>query len=222
MTTLALDNLTQQVRAIGRASVFRFPGPFVFAGGGTTITLTYLGDTEGVIDVEHNQEYSDLILPELTGPAIHERYIAGFNPRVTIPAYVADEDLYPIFSPGGTAHAGTWRRRAVTEYGLAILPEQLFIESNVQASVTYDKVNAWQVGGNAATAAQLDLLDVSIWFWRGHFEKCTPKYAHADAGKAVKEIVYQSMFNTSMPDGCGLYTFGRPDQFGTPIHISAT
>lgn len=221
MTTLSLDNLTTAVRAIGRASIFRFPGPFAFAAGGTDITLTYLGDTEGVVDVEHNSTYSDLTLPELTGDAIHERYHAGYNPRVTIPAYVADEAVYPIFSPVN-AHGGTWRRRSVTEYGLAIIPEQTFIESNAQVSITYDKVNAWQVGGNAATSAQLNLLDVSIWFWRGHFEKITPKYQHADGGKAVKEVVYQAMFNTSMPDGAGLFTFGRPDQYSTPIHISST
>ena len=224
-STYTLLDLTAQVRAIGRASVFYGVGKYTYAAapGGAALTLTHLGDTEGDIEIAANEEYSDLTLPELTGPAIHERYVTGENPQVTLPMYVADADLRAILSPDGTAHGGNWRQRAVTEYTLVIIPEEVFIEANTSANLVYTNtagVGAWTVGGDAATAAQLALLDLSIWFWRGHFTKAMPIYRHGDAGKAVQSVTFQSMFNQSMPDGHHLYTVGRPEQAATPIHVA--
>jgi hypothetical protein len=221
-STFDLLDLTTQIRAIGRASVFYEAGAFAFAAGGTDVTMVHLGDTEGDIEIANNDEYSDLMLPELTGPAIHERNITGENPVVTIPLYVADAAVRAIVSPTASASGGFWRQRAVTEYKIWIVPENLFIEANAQAQVTYDKVATWQVGGDAATAAQLNLLDQSIWFWRGHFTPAKPIYRHPDAGKVVQPISFQPMFNLTMPDGDGLYTVGRPDQRPTAIHVAST
>jgi len=222
MPSFQLLDLTAQIRAIGRGSVFYAPGAFQFAPGGTNLTLTHLGDTEGEITIAANEEYSDLTLPELTGPAIHDRYVTGESPQVTIPIFAADADLRAILSPVGSASGGYWRQRKVTEYTLVIFPEQLFIENNQQVSVSYDKVGGWKIGADAATPEQLNLLDLSIWFWRGHFTRALPMYRHEDGGKVVQQVTFQAMFNSSMPDGDRLYTVGRPDQRPTPIHISAT
>lgn len=214
-----LLDLTAQVRAIGRASVFYGTGAYAFDAGGADLALTHLGDTEGDIEIAANEAYSDLTTPELTGPAIHERYVTGESPTVTIPIYAADAALRDILSPTGSASGGYWRQRAVTEYTLVIIPEQVFIESNAQVALGYTQAGGWTVGGNAATAAQLALLDLSIWFWRGHFTKVMPMYRHGDGGKVVQSISFQSMFNGSMPDGHRLYTVGRPDQASTAIHV---
>lgn len=219
---VTLLDLTAQVRAIGRASVFYATGAFPFAAGGVNLSLTHLGDTEGDIEVTANEAYSDLKLPELTGDAIHDRYVTGENPTVTIPLFAADAALRDIVSPTGSASGGFWRQRAVTEYTLVIIPEQVFIESNAQATLSYNKVDGWEVGGDAASAAQLNLLDLSIWFWRGHFTKAMPTYRHGDGGKVIQSITFQSMFNDAMPDGHRLYTVGRPDQASTAIHVSAS
>ena len=224
-TTYNLLDLTAQTRAIGRASVFYATGAYAYAAAptGADLTLTHLGDTEGEIDITANEEYSDLTLPELTGPAIHERYVSGESPQITLPMYAADAALRAILSPDGSAHGGNWRRRAVTEYALVIVPEEVFIESNTQAALVYTNTagtGAWTVGGDAATAAQLAILDLSIWFWRGHFTKAMPIYRFEDGGKVVKEVTFQAMFNDSMPDGHHLYTVGRPDQASTAIHVA--
>lgn len=218
MASYSLLDLTAQTRAIGRGAVFYGTG--AFAGSGNDLTLTHLGDTEGEIGIESNEGYSDLQYPELTGEAIHERYIEGESPVVTIPLYVADASLRAIVSPTGSASGGYWRRRAVTEYTLAIFPEELFIEDNAQVAVAYTTAGGWTVGGDAATAAQEALIDLSIWFWRGHFGPAKPIYRHEDGGKVVQEVMFQSMFNGDMPDGHRLYTIGDPSD--SSIEISAT
>lgn len=222
MSTFDLLDLTAQVRAIGRGSVFYDTGAFPFVAGGVDVTFTHLGDTEGEITLEANEEYTELTLPELTGPAPHEKYVAGEAPVVTMPLYAADPALRAITSPTGSASGGYQRRRSVTEYMIGIIPEDVFIEADAQAQLSYDKVSGWQVGGDAATAAQLALLDLSIWFWRGHFTVTLPMFKHEDGGKVVQPVGYHGMQNLSMPDGHQLYTIGRPDQAATPIHLSST
>lgn len=222
MSTFDLLDLTAQVRAIGRASVFYEAEAFAFAAGGTNVSFTHLCDTEGPVTVEPNEEYSALTLPELTGGAPHEKYLSGEAPVVTIPGYIADPTLRAILSPVGSAHGGYQRRRAVTEYKLMIIPEQVFIESDAQAQLTYDKVNGWQVGGDAASATQLALLDLALFFPRGHFTRGLPDYKHDDGGKLVKPVDFHVMVNSSMPDGMNLYVSGRPDQASTAVHLSAT
>lgn len=224
MSTFDLLDLTDQLRAIGRASVFRASGAFVYDAGGTDVAMTHLGDTEGEIVPVANEEYSALTLPELTGPAPHEKYVSGEAPVVTIPIYAADPTLRAILSPSGSKHGGYQRRRAVAENFIAIIPEQVFIESDAQAQLSYpNQQDGWMVGGNAATDAQLALLDLSIWFWRGHFSKALPIYKHEDGGKVVQQVEFHAMHNSSMPDGHHLYTVGRPDQVPTtPIYLSAT
>ncbi len=212
-----LLDLTAQVRAIGRGSILYGTG--AFPGSGNDLALTHLGDTEGEIGIELNEEYSELTLPELTGAAPHEKYVSGQAPVVTMPLYAADAALRAIVSPTGSASGGYQRRRAVTEYTLAILPEQVFIENDAQVTVGYTTAGGWTVGGDAATAPQLALLDLSIWFWRGHFTATPPMFRHEDGGKVVQEVMFHSMHNGAMPNGHHLYTIGRPDQ--SSIEIAA-
>lgn len=215
MPNYNLLDLTAQVRAIGRGSIFYGTG--AFAGSGTDLALTHLGDTEGEIGLEANDEYSELTLPELTGPVPHEKYISGQAPVITMPLYAADASLRAITSPTGSASGGYQRRRSVTEYSLVIFPEDVFIESNAQAQLGYTTAGGWTVGGDAATSAQEALLDLAIFFWRGHFETVLPMYRHEDGGKVVQEVVFHAMHNGDMPDGHHIYTIGRPDQSSIEI-----
>ncbi len=219
MSNYDLLDLTAQIRSIGRASVFYASG--AFAGSGTDLAMTHLGDTEGEISVEANPEYSGLTLPELTGPAEHEKYVTGMAPTVSIPIYAADPALRAILSPTGSGSGGYQRRRAVTEYTLVLFPEQVFIEADAQVTLGYTTAGDWTVGGDAASAAQLALLDLAIFFWRGHFEPAMPVYRHEDGGKVVQEVAFNTMHNSAMPDGHHLFTIGRPDQATPAIEIAA-
>jgi len=225
-STYTLLDLTAQLRAIGRASVFYAASPYTYAASptGADLTLIHLGDTEGEIVPEANDEYSEMQLTELTGPAPHEKYYAGEAPVIQLPLYVADPTLRAILSPTGSANAGFQRRRKVTERALVLIPEQLFIDSdNAQQSLVATNTAgtmAWTLDSNALTTGQLAILDQSIWFWRGHFGRALPSYRHEDGGKAVQTVPFFSMHNASMPDGHHLYTVGRPEEADTPILVA--
>lgn len=226
MATYNLIDFNTQVLAIGKAAVFYRAAAYGYVASptGADLALTALGLTEGEIGIELNDSYSELTLPEDTGAVPHAKYLEGYAPVVTIPLLAADDALRAIVSPTGSAHGGYNSRRAVTEYVLAIIPWETFIESNAHAALAFTNTagtGAWTVGGNAATAAQLALLDLSIWFWRGHFTATPPMYKHADGGKVIQQVQFHAMHNSSMPDGHKIFTIGRPDQASTPILIDA-
>jgi len=216
-----LLDLNSVVRAIGRGVVFYAP-----AWNGTqNLALTHLGDTEGEITVELNESYNDLTLPELTGDAVHERRLAGENPVITIPLFLADPALRAIVSPTGSASGGYMRQRPVTEYTLAIFPEELFRDANGDfAQLTFDGT-AWKIGGQALTPEQERLLGLSVWFWRGHFQKPGITFRSEDGGKLVLQVNFQVMptklATSVIPEGERLYTLGDPADKDIDIHPQA-
>ena len=219
MPTFSLVALRDQLRAIGRGSVF-----YGDQWDGTgAIELTHLGDTEGEISMERNDEYSDMRLPELTGPAVHDRFYSGEDPQVTIPLYLADPSLRAIISPTGSASAGYERRRRVKEYTLWIVPEEFLFDAALNAgdggygTVTIAPTGIWQVGGVALTARAQELLGLGVWLWRGHFQMPNFAFRHEDAGKAVDPVTFQVMQDLSKPDGHQLYTLGDPFEVGIDL-----
>jgi hypothetical protein len=209
---LNLLDLTTQLRAIGRPVVF-------VAGkwdGASPLTLTHLGDTEGEVGVEVNEEYSHLTLTELTGAGKHKSYIAGEDPVITIPIFYADPALRAIVSPTGNASGGYQRRRPVTERTLVLFPEELFYDAGDDAytAISYNDADGWQMGGEDLTTDQESLLSLSMWFWRGYFTKAGPVFRHEDGGKAVQTVSFQAMHSdlplSLIPDGQRIYTLGDP------------
>lgn len=215
VTYTPLD-LTTVVRDIGKAKLFYAAG--AFAGSGTDLELTCLGDTEGEITIDPGPSYRELMLPELTGEVAHQKYLDGLKPVITVAGmFSAALASRAILSPTGSAHGGYDRPQAVTEYTLVIIPESVFREANVDAALAYTNGGTWEVGGDAASTAQLAFLDLSLWFWRVHVEKVMPKYSFADGGKELQEVVFHAMYNGAMPQGSKIFTAGRPDQASIEI-----
>lgn len=214
-----LLDLETQLRAIGRGVVFEADK----WDGATNLALTHLGDTEGEITVEVNEELSHLTLPEVTGPAKHKSYVTGEDPVVTVPIFYADPDLRSLVSPTGNASGGYQRQRPVKEKTLVIFPEDLFLDrvTNTHKALTYDGT-AWKLGTAALTTEQTKLLGLSMWFWRGYFAKAGPVFRYEDAGKAVQPISFQVMQSdvaiAKIPDGERLYTVGDPKAKNIKIH----
>ncbi len=213
--TFALSNLQSALRAIGRAVVFRA----AYWPGNTNLALTHLGDTEGDIAVAPNESFVHLTTPELTGPAKHKSYVAGEDPVVTLPLYMADPALRAIISPTGSASGGYGRQRPVVYHTLVLFPEELFfnVGDDAYASLVHTG-SAWTVGGDALTADQQRLLDLSMWFWRGYFTKPGVPFRHGDAGKAVESVTFQVCQDSTKPDGNQLYTVGDPADALIDIH----
>ncbi len=219
-----IGDLEATIRHIGRAAVFYEAG--AYAGSGNDVAFVYLGDTEGEITIEENAEFSELTTPELTGPVARSKYLEGIKPVITIPLLAGDPLLDIVVNPTGAASGsqggGFERHQAVTEYMLAIIPEEVFIEANAAVALGYTTAADWTVGGDVATAAQFASLDKGIFFWRGHFESLVPRYNHADGGKLITEVIFHAMHNNDMQQGHYIYTKGRPDQALVPIELSTT
>src|SRR5690606_4880020 len=124
------------------------------------------------------------------------------------------------------ASGGYQRQRPVTEYTLVIFPEELFLDAatNEYKQLTYTGT-AWQVGGQALTPRQQELLGMSVWFWRGHFQKPGITYRSEDGGKLVLPVTFQAMptklATSIIPDGQRIYTLGDPEDAGIDIHPQA-
>jgi hypothetical protein len=223
MPDITLLDLTTQARAIGRGVVLyatasadaedRTP---VKWDGASELHLKHLGDTEGEISVDLNEQYSHLELGELTGGAKHRSYVSGEDPVVNIPLFYADPALRAIVSPTGNASGGYQRRRPVRELTLVIMPEEVFFNAETDAyeAISYDGTD-WTVGEeDELTDRQVELLALSMWFWRGYFTKAGPVFRHEDGGKAVQEVSFQVMQSDLpldvIPDGQRLYTLGDP------------
>lgn len=221
MATLTpVNDLTTILRDIGRASVWYGTG--AYAGSGTAVSMTQLGDTEGEISVDFDEKYSELTVPELTGDIPWQKYLESAKPTIKIPMALVSLASRAIVSPTGTAHGGFDRRQAVTEYYLALIPTAFYREGNADVAFAYTQAADWTVNGDTATAAQLAIMDKSIWLWRGHFSKPGRKFRHEDGGKEITEVMFHPMYNTAMPQGQKIFTLGRPDQATPAVELDAS
>lgn len=215
---MLLTAMTAALAALGKAVVFRA----AYWDGVANLALTHLGNTEGDVTVAVNEAYSHLTLPEQTGPAKHESYAEGEDPVVTLPLFLANRALRDILTPTGNASGGYGRRRPVTKHTLVLFPEELFYNEgdDAYAQLSYDGT-AWTLGGDALTSRQAELLDLSMWFWRGYFTKPPISFKHADGGKTVDAATFQVMHDATKPDGQMLYTLGDPADALIDIHPAA-
>lgn len=209
---------------IGRALVF-YRNPWdgtgsVFdgdGGSGSEDVMTHLGDTEGAITIAPNPEYSELTLPELSGPAAIKRYLKGEKPTFTLGVFPTPAML-GVLSPTGLSSAGQQRQRPVNEHTLWIVPEALFLKADVNGFMQRVAVSyaggVFLKDGDPLTADEQELADLSILVWRADFQRITPMYSDADGGKALREVEVMCQQDFAKPDGCQLYlVLGELGQF---------
>lgn len=191
---------------IGRAAIFRRDP---WNGTGSVFTgMTHLGNTEGAIEIEPNAEYSELTLPETSGPAALKRYLSGERPSFEIGIFPNPDNLQ-VFSPTGRASAGQRRRRPVREHLLWIVPEELFLGEDENGNVVEVPVEyaagAWTKDGEALSTEDQELLDLSLIIWRADFGRAAPRYVHEDGGKSLRSVPVTMQQDFARPDGCQLY-----------------
>lgn len=190
MTIPAL-NLEDAINALGNAYVFY--GDVHTVGG-----LNFLGVKEGDATVEFNEEYNDLTAPEVTGPAIVERKLAGMNPDVTIPLMIDRPELLSILSPTGAKSGGTLGDVAVVETALVLIPEDEY-----DPTLGYDPAATTPAWTPAAPTR-------AVWFGRGHFLRPGLAFRREDGGKHIYQVTYKPLWNKPWPDGLKLFAIGDP------------
>lgn len=184
--------------------------------GTSELNLEHLGDTEGDIVFTPNNAVATLTLPEISGGAVHDAIDTGEAPTLDIPLFLADPDLFSIIAPRGSASAGHIRVCDVAERTIVIFPEKLFKIAGSGDGCTYGTLaydgTSWTLDDVALTAAQETLLEVSLWLWRGYFNRpnTTFKGGHGDDGKNIETVQFVPMMHPALPDGHRLYTRGDP------------
>jgi hypothetical protein len=190
--------------------------------GVSDLQLAHLGDTEGDINFVPNATVANFTLPEISGGAIYDATYVGENPQLQAPLYLADPDLLPIISPIGQAGAGHVRVRDVSERTLVLFPEDMFRDEAsdpaVYRQLSFDGAD-FLLNNLALTAAQLTLMALSVWMWRGYFERPDLSFmgGHGDAGKNIVTVNFNVMMHPALPDGQRLYTRGAPSVVGIDI-----
>lgn len=171
-------------------------------------SMIHIGNTEGAIDIAMNPEYSELTLPETSGPAAILRFLAGERPEFTLGIFPTPAGMR-LFSPTSLGSAGQQRRRRVKEALLWIVPEELFLAEDVNNNVVEVPVTyaggAFLKDGNPLTTAEQELVDMSILAWRCDFSRATPIYQHEDGGKSLREVTVMVQQDFSKPDGAQLF-----------------
>lgn len=176
----------------------------LFATGGP---LVHLGTTEGEVRIAPNPEYSELTLPEATGPAALKRYLTGTRPTFSLGLF-PDLDQMAVVSPTGIASLGFERQRLAKALTLWIAPEALFLEADangfmVPVPVILD-AGVWKKNSVAIAADSEDerLLFMSSVIWKADFQPLTPVYRHEEGGKALSEIEVVVQTDLEKPEGC--------------------
>ncbi len=209
MSDISLTNIASQTYDIGRAAIFA--ADYWDGSGDLIASLTHIGNTEGEASIEPNEEYSALTIPENLGPAALKKYVTGAAPSFTVGVFVSPAGL-ALFSPTGSGSLGNMRQRRVKERTIWIVPEQLFIapdgngiEQEVELTLSG---GVWTKDGNAFSAEDTRLFNLSVFGWKTHFERALPVYRHEDGGKSLREITVHFLQDLDKPDGHQLLTVG--------------
>lgn len=183
------------------------------------LNLAPLGDTEGDIVVAANGSIATLTLPEISGDAIHEATYTGDNPTVDLPIFFADPDLFPLMSPTGQRSAGHSRVRDTAKRTIVIFPENLFRDANQVYQTLSFAGGSWTLNGSPLDAAHQTLLEMSLWIWRGYFDRPDQTFlgGHGDDGKNIQSAMLHATFHPDAPDGHRLYTIGNPFTAGIDL-----
>jgi hypothetical protein len=201
---------------LGRVSVWRGP-----VWDGTTHffdSLVHVGNTEGDVVPVSNPEYSDLTLPESTGPAVLKRYITGERPEFELGIFPSLAGL-KLFSPVGTASAGFEFRQPVAEHALWLVSEQLFLTRDengrvVRADVSYTAEDGWQKDEEELSDDDVALVEQSLIIWRAQFGRAMSSFRNEDGGKQLSTVSVMVMQDFERPNGCQLFlALGELEEF---------
>jgi hypothetical protein len=194
------------------------------------LTLTHLGDTEGPVAFEANEQIGNLTLPEVYGPGAVKAWVVGAEPTLTAPLFLATPALRDIVNPTGTKTIGLPGRRPVKEYTLAILPQALYYNSVTgqnDARIRYTTLGGWEKSAVAAGAPaayvalagdDLRLIGLSIWIWSGYWSRPSVTYEATveNVVKNIEEATFTAMPNSGVLGGV-MVTMGSPAALGILI-----
>lgn len=228
-TVINLNDLIAAGLAVGKGVVLRAPA----WDGVSDLTLEHLGDSEGDIVFNGQENIRGLRLTEWS-PGYIRAYVKGADPILTTPLILADPAKRLLLSPTGSALIGTDIKQDIVYHTLVVFPQDLYkntLTNKFDAKIRYTAALGWQKSAVAAgdadsfavlSAADQRLLDLSIWMWKGYFER--PPYtfrgtaADADEPIDVDEITFRVVRPEAAP---AMVILGDPSDVGVEIDYTA-
>jgi hypothetical protein len=168
--------------------------------------LVHLGTTEGPVEYEANETFSDLTIED-TGPAIHESYLEGENVTFDLGLFPVPE-LIKALSPTGTASAGFELRPLANRMTMWIVPQRLFIvyTANVPSKVPVTfSGGVFLKDGEALDTEAQRMLDSSRLFWKVRPGRLSERLSSEDGGKSLVTTTMTGMQDFDKPNGCQIY-----------------
>ena len=68
----------------------------------------------------------------------------------------------------------------------------------------------WELDGAPLSEEQEALLGMSLWCWRGFFERPPRRFIGAPEGKNIETVNFTLLHQSGMPEGHQLFTMGNP------------
>lgn len=182
--------------------------------------LKELGLTEGEMSLNANEEYSDLKLPEYTGPIPLKRYYIGEAPVLSVNIFMADPALRSILSPTGTSGAGFESQQPVALRTIVLIPEMLFRGAVGQPLQTLAYTGGvWTIGGSAIDTDLERYIGQITWLWSCAPSRAPLVFQHTEGGRALASAELTLVQDLQLPfdEGIQVYYIGDPADVGVSI-----
>jgi hypothetical protein len=175
--------------------------------------MTVLGMIQGRITFDHTEDFSNLTLPDQTGPEVLDSISLGHNLSGTIPVVVPpDGTLLPRVSSSGNKGIGYSNPQKPVETSLAVIPMSELAGGLLYNGTTWTRLigNGYSAASGAGAAPKL-----SLFAWRVRLSYGGRSWGVEDGGREILAVNFQALhsFNAGVPEGGKIAIFGDPVAF---------
>jgi hypothetical protein len=179
----------------------------------TANSMTVLGMIQGRITFDHTEDFSNLTLPDQTGPEVLDSISLGHNLSGTIPVVVPpDGTLLPRVSSSGNKGIGYSNPQKPVETSLAVIPMSELAGGLLYNGTTWTRLigNGYSAASGAGAAPKL-----SLFAWRVRLSYGGRSWGVEDGGREILAVNFQALhsFNAGVPEGGKIAIFGDPVAF---------
>lgn len=183
----------------------------------TANSMTVLGLIQGRITVTHSEDFTNLTLPDMTGPEVLDGLSLGHNLSGSIPVVMPpDGSLIARVSTSGNKGVGYSNPQKPVETGMAIVPL-----SELGGGLLYNGTAWTRLVGNgyAAASGAGAAPKLALFIWRVRLSMGDHSLGVEDGGREIVAVNWQALhhFGAQTPEGGKLAIYGDPTAFTPPV-----
>jgi hypothetical protein len=179
--------------------------------------MTVLGMIQGRITFDHSEDFSNLTLPDQTGPEVLDSISLGHNLSGSIPVVVPpDGTLLPRVASSGNKGIGYSNPQKPVETSLAVIPM-----SELGGGLLYNGTTWTRLAGNgyAAASGAGAAPKLALFAWRVRLSYGSRSWGVEDGGREILPVNFQALhsFNSGVPEGAKIAVWGDPVAFSPAV-----